>query len=464
MAGAAPAPPRLAIDLLAAQREGPAGLARRRDRRLREVVERARTDSPFYARLYRGLPAPDPALRDLPPVTKPELMADFDEWVTDRDVTLAGVERFVADPGRVGAPYLGRYFVATTSGTTGHPGVFVHDGLACAVYASFTYRVDLTWLTAPSQWLQLARRRGRWAAVVGAGAHYAGAGWMEYERRRSRWRRHHYRVFPAQDPLDVVVRELNAFDPAILTGYPSALELLAEEQRAGRLRIAPVLVELGGESVGAAGRARIARGLGGALHEVYSASEFMLLAFDCAAGRLHVNSDWVVLEPVDEEYRPTPPGEPSYTVLLTNLANAVQPLIRYDLGDSVVAHPDLCGCGSKLPSITVQGRRDDVLRLVNGTGRVVAVPPLVIGSVADETPGVHRTQLVQTAPTTLRIRLAVEPGVDPVRAWEGVRSRVASYLADQGLRDVRIVRGEEPPEQATGSGKYRQVIAASGSR
>lgn len=458
MEGPGPSPLRLAVDQLRAEREGPAGLAHRREQRLRSLVEHARATSPFYERVYRGLPTTGLALRDLPPVTKPELMADFDDWVSDRALTLAGLKEFVGDPGRVGTPYLGRYFVGTSSGTTGHPGLFVHDRLACAVYQSFTYRIDRTWLSS-RQWLQLAHLRGRWAAVVGAGAHYAGSGWMEYQRRRSRWRRHHYRVIAAQSPIAAVVRELNDFDPAILTGYPSVLELLAQERRAGRLRIRPAVVELGGESVDEAGRARIAEGLGGALHDVYSASELMIIAFDCAEGRLHVNSDWAILEPVDEHHRPTPPGESSYTVLLTNLANAVQPLIRYDLGDSVVAAGDPCGCGSALPTIRVQGRCDDVLRFAAGNGRVVRIPPLAIGSVADETAGVRRSQLVQTSPTTLRVRLDVEQGADPDTVWDGVRAKVAAYLAAQEVPDVDIVRGVEQPEQSPGSAKYRQVIA-----
>lgn len=144
MDGPSSSPLRLAIDQLRAEREGSAGLARRRNQRLRALLERARAGSPFYERLYRGLPASDLALRDLPPVTKPELMAEFDDWVTDRTLTLAGLKEFVADPGLVGTPYLGRYFVATTSGTTGHPGLFVHDSLACSVYRSFTFRIDRT--------------------------------------------------------------------------------------------------------------------------------------------------------------------------------------------------------------------------------------------------------------------------------------------------------------------------------
>jgi phenylacetate-coenzyme A ligase PaaK-like adenylate-forming protein len=46
---------------------------------------------------------------------------------------------------------------------------------------------------------------------------------------------------------------------------------------------------------------------------------------------LHSNADWVLLEPVDRDFRPTPPARMSHTVLLTNLAIAFQPVIRYDL-------------------------------------------------------------------------------------------------------------------------------------
>ena len=54
------------------------------------------------------------------------------------------------------------------------------------------------------------------------------------------------------------------------------------------------------------------------------------MAYDCGQGWLHVNSDWVILEPVEADYSPTPPGQASHTVLLTNLANRIQPIIRYD--------------------------------------------------------------------------------------------------------------------------------------
>jgi phenylacetate-coenzyme A ligase PaaK-like adenylate-forming protein len=454
-----PGEARIALDLWRAEREGASGLARRQERRLSALSAHARTRSPFYQRLYRGLPANGVALRDLPPVTKPELMAAFDDWVTDRGVTRAGVEAFVADPVLVGAPYRRGYFVCTSSGTTGYPGLFVHDGSAIAVYRAIVIvRIDLAWLTA-GQWLRLVWHGFRWAAVMGTGGHFAGAGWIELERRRSAWRSRAFRTFSVRHPLAELVAALNAFDPAILTGYPSALEVLAEEQAAARLHLRPVLVETAGESTAPNARARMEAAFGCAIHDAYGASEFPFFAFSCSHGWLHVSSDWAILEPVDEDLRPTPPGEPSRTVLLTNLANRIQPIIRYDLGDSVLARPDPCPCGSPLLAIQVAGRRDDVLRLQAANGSTVTVLPLAIGAVIDETPGVRRSQLVQTGPATILLRLDPGSAVDVEKTWRDVIANLNRYLADQGLANVDVVRASEPPEQSPESGKFRQVIA-----
>lgn len=447
------------LDLLRATRGGPQALARRRDTRLNALVRHARTCSPYYRELYRGLPAGDAALGDLPPVTKQQLMSRFDDWVTDPAITRAGLEAFVADPALVGSLYCGQYLACTSSGTTGHPGLFVHDPAAVACYRAQGARALAS--TAGIRGLlplllQVLRRGVRTAVVVGTGGHFAGAVWLEAERRRSRGRGRAFRLFPVQQPLERLVQSLNDFNPALLVGYPSALELLAAEQDAGRLRIHPVLVESSGESAGEP--ERLAASLGARVHNVYAASEFSPIALDCPAGWLHVNSDWVILEPVDRDYRPTPPGEASHTVLLTNLANRVQPLIRYDLGDSVVARPGPCSCGNPLPAIRVAGRRDDVLHFADAGGRTVSVLPLAITTPIDDAPGVHRCQLVQTGPESLRVRLLLEPGAAPEPVWQDVTAKLAAFLAGQGLPDVALVQADEPPEQHGPSGKFHQVI------
>ena len=452
--------PRLALDLWRAEREGPAGLARRQAERLADLVTHARVHSRYYRRAFRGLPADGVRLGDLPPVGKPALMADFDAWLTDPGVTLERVEAFVADPALVGVPFQGEHYVCSSSGTTGHPGLFVHDRGAVAVYRALSTRVDRTWLSGV-QWLRLAGQGMRWATVVGTGGHFAGESWTERERRSSRWKGRTRRVISVLNPIPEVGAALDDFAPAIVTSYPSVLQLLADEQTAGRLHIHPVVVEAAGESLLPKERARVSAALGGTLHDSYGASECELMAFDCPHGWLHVNSDWVVLEPVDADFRPVPPGEPSHTVLLTNLANRVQPMIRYDLGDSVLARPDRCPCGSPLPAIRVNGRRDDVLRLPAAGGRTVRVPPLAVSAVLDRTPGVRCSQVVQTAPTVLRLRLEPRPGADAERAWAAALAELRAYLTEEGLAGVAVVRAAEPPERSATSGKFRQVIGQS---
>ncbi|HSG85540.1 MAG TPA: AMP-binding protein [Candidatus Limnocylindrales bacterium] len=458
--GSAPDYLQVARDLWRAQREGPTGIARRQARRLATLVAHARARSPYFARHYAGVPTDGWRLADLPPTTKPELMAAFDDWLTDPSITRADLETFIADPERAGEPYRDGLFVCTTSGTTGHPGLFVHDRPLVAVYRALTIvRLDLAWLSA-LDWVRLVRRGIRWAAVVGTGSHFAGTAWVEFERHRNPVNRWAYRTFSVQRPLAELVDALNAFDPAILSTYPSALELLAEEQVAGRLRVRPTILETAGESMTADARSRVTFAFGAPVHDVYGSTEFTMMAMDCPMGWLHVNADWVVLEPVDAELRPAAVGLPSHTVLLTSLADRLQPIIRYDLGDSVLARPDPCPCGSPFPAIRVEGRRDDVLRLATRDGRSVAILPLAISAALESTRGVHRSQVVQTGPSALRIRLEPEADARADDVWVAVVGNLRAYLEDQGLDDVELVRADERPQQNPVSGKFRQVIAA----
>lgn len=168
-----------------------------------------------------------------------------------------------------------------------------------------------------------------------------------------------------------------------------------------------------------------------------------------------MNADWVLLEAVDEEYRPVAPGTHSHTVLLSNLANRVQPILRYDLGDSVLQRPDPCPCGNPLPAIRVQGRSADVLSFRTPDGEQISIAPLAFE--VDHVAGVEQFQIVQQTPSTLRVRLRHAPDADANRVWAAVHADIASVLARHGVRGVSIERADELPQQTRG-GKYRTVM------
>jgi phenylacetate-coenzyme A ligase PaaK-like adenylate-forming protein len=271
------------------------------------------------------------------------------------------------------------------------------------------------------------------------------------------WRAKTQLFFSALTPIAELVRALNAFQPVIVGGYPSVLEVLSKEQEAGRLHIHPVLMNAAGETLWDTVRQHIATAFQCSVGNYYGSSEAIGLTFECKHKQLHVNSDWYILEPVDEHDQPVPPGQLSQSVLVTNLANRVQPIIRYKMGDRVNISPDTCPCGSPFPVIQVIGRTDEILSLPTIHGEVVQIFPLAISSIAEETPGVYSCQIIQIEPLKLKVRLAViELGAEQ-SVWEALQERLEIYLTKQGIANVVIERAPEPPQLHPKSGKFQQV-------
>jgi len=450
---------RTAWDAWRATRGGPGSIAQRQQVRLASLITYARTRSSFYRKRYGHLPESVPPLVSLPPVTKQELMENFNEWVTDPAVTWDGAERFVGDRSLVGTCFMNRYIVFATSGTTGRPAVFIHDRHAASVYMALAVvRRFLPLLSPRLAWSILRTGLGT-TSVIATGGHFTSSVIAGLARQRFPRLAGKSRTFSLLAPLPDLVRGLNGSRPAILGSYPTAMSVLADEQEAGRLRISPALALTGAEWLSPASRDRIFRAFRCPVRDTYAASEFMGIAYDCDRGRLHVNADWLALEPVDREYRPVPPGRASYTTLLTNLANRVQPIVRYDLGDSITEIPGPCPCGSPLPAIQVEGRRDEILVFRSFSGKPVPLLPMALATVVEEVPGVGSYQLIQCGPAHLRIRFAEAPGHDRAGTRDAVAYRLREFLSAQGLEVVVVEVTEERPLRDPAGGKLRQVFA-----
>ncbi|MBK9609226.1 MAG: phenylacetate--CoA ligase family protein [Betaproteobacteria bacterium] len=438
---------------------GERAVAAARRERCAALLRHARAHSPFYRELYRGQPADLAAAESLPVATKRALMARFDDWVTDQAIRRRGVDAFLADRTHIGERYLGRYIVWKSSGSTGEPGIYLQDDAALAVYDALV----AVQLAAPDLAAGCAAglfHGGRAALIAATGDHFASvASWERVCRSAPGLAA---REFSVMEPLDLLVAELNAFAPAYLASYPTMLTLLAEERAAGRLRVAPALVWSGGEFLAEPARRDLERTFGCPVLNEYGTSECMSIAFGCSAGWLHVNADWVLLEPVDADYRPTAPGATSHTVLLTNLANRIQPVIRYDLGDAVVANPEPCRCGNSLPAIRVEGRRDDVITMAAAGGRSVRLLPLALTTIVEEAADVHRFQIVHTGGAKLLLRFETADARRRQEVFADAEQALRGYLARQGVAGARIALDAHPPATDLRSGKLRQVVVEPG--
>jgi phenylacetate-coenzyme A ligase PaaK-like adenylate-forming protein len=144
---------------------------------------------------------------------------------------------------------------------------------------------------------------------------------------------------------------------------------------------------------------------------IYAATEAPMLASSTPGHPdLEIHEDLLVVEVVDERGRPVPPGVPGHKVLLTNLVNMAQPLIRYELTDAVTLADGPNPTGRPYRRIAaVDGRSADILQLPGLRGGQVAVHPAVLGAAFARLPDVRQYQLLYDG-RGLRVRAVLAPG------------------------------------------------------
>jgi phenylacetate-coenzyme A ligase PaaK-like adenylate-forming protein len=127
---------------------------------------------------------------------------------------------------------------------------------------------------------------------------------------------------------------------------------------------------------------------------MWGTSEGGAIACGCGAGSgMHLSDDLLIVEPVDADGNPVPPGTRSAKIYITNLFNHVMPLIRYELTDEVTLATRECPCGSAHRLVEdVQGRLED--RFVYGG--VAPVHSLLFHTVLDPVPAIVEYQVRQT--------------------------------------------------------------------
>jgi phenylacetate-coenzyme A ligase PaaK-like adenylate-forming protein len=361
--------------------------------RLRELIRHAVERSPYY-RAALGPGAERTELAALPTLPKRVLMEHFDRIVTDRRLHVADLERFLSRAD-AGARYLGEYRLFSTSGTSGVPGLFLYSQAEFAQWVAVFVRSFARLGMTPE------------TRIVGVGAPSA----LHLSRQviaAMQTGRSGAPTLSVATPLDDLVAALQAYQPEVLGGYPSVVALLAEEQLQGRLEIAPRVVLTTSEVLTEDAAARIEAAWTKPVEGYFTTEVGVVAAGSLDHVGLHVCEDAIV-EVVDEAGRPVPPGQRGAKVLLTNLVNRTQPLIRYELLDSIELADGPDPSGRPFDRITrIDGRSDDVLRLPARGGGTVAVHPYRLRAPFVKLLHVLQYQVVHR-PSGLTARIVVRP-------------------------------------------------------
>jgi phenylacetate-coenzyme A ligase PaaK-like adenylate-forming protein len=416
-----------------AQREG-----------LRRLLTHAAEYSPFHRDRLAGIAVGDiepDDLSALPVMTKAQMMDALDDVFTDRRLDRRVVDSALTATRTEPAPILDDYVALASGGCSGRRGVFVLDRAAVVKFIASVARqpgptnplVDATGgppvlalVASPSA----IHATGLLAALMSEGSAPARSA-----------------LVPATRPVAEIIEQLNALQPAVLSGYASILVRLAAEASSGRLRIAPRAVSSTSETLLPEMRAAIREAFGAPVLDGFGSTEG-LFGKTCSDDDVFVfNTDLCIVELVDADNHPVAAGEPSAKVLVTNLYNLTQPLIRYELTDTFIRQPDSVDHGYL--RARVHGRNDDVLHY-----GAVDVHPIAIRSVMVKTPAVIDYQVRQTG-RGIDVLAIVADDVPVV----GLSDRLCNALVESGLPSPEVtVRLVERLDRHPVTGKLRRFI------
>jgi amino acid adenylation domain-containing protein len=414
------------------------------ERRLRELLSHAWNHSAFYRENFRreGIreqDLPHIPLEQLPVVSKADLVARFDEAVTDPRLRRADLEAWVqeeADPSKL---YLDDYIVIHSS--------YGPERRRCFPYSRDAWR-RMTAVAAPFLLPvgQAMERPLRSAFLMNVRGHFAGATNVRLASHAA----HEVLSLSVFDPIEEIQARLNAFQPERLQSYPSGLSWLTEWALQGRLRIAPRSVLVSGERLSPAMRAQVQQAWNAEIYDLYASAESLYMAVR-RPGRddFHVFTDLNVLEVVDATRRMVEPGARG-RVLLTSLFHTALPLIRFDLADYAVL--GRAGIGAET-LLAVDGKIGDALpvRLADGgTGTLEAYELAQL-----ELPGVEKLQLVHHSPDEVEIRYQSAQDLDARMdaAFRRLLAQKSATIDTVNVRRVERVLNDQPTY------KLRRVVA-----
>jgi phenylacetate-coenzyme A ligase PaaK-like adenylate-forming protein len=348
---------------------------------------------------------------------------------------------------RAAEPLFGQYRIVGTGGTTGQRGLAVYDQHAWEIAVAVTLRIlRMQEIAADDR-------------VLGIGAptplHMTNRLFAELRNVRTDAPR-----VSLTTPLPDVVAALNAFQPTAVITYPSFIRRLAEEQQAGRLRIAVRKFCSVAETLTQDVRDLASQVWGAKVLNGYGTTEAGVVAQECPwTTGLHVLDDLLVVEVVDERNRPVPAGVTGHKVLVTTLFNRTFPLIRYEFSDLATVATGACPCGRPhLRLASLQGRREDVLVLPARDGGQVRMNAYLLGETLLHVPAVREYQL-NPWPHGIGIRVVLRDGARVTQTVESLRHAISAELDAAGAMvdavNVEVVDAIE----RTGTGAKQRAVS-----
>ncbi|MGP8313083.1 phenylacetate--CoA ligase family protein [Enterocloster aldenensis] len=422
--------------------------------KLQSILRYAYENSPYYRRSFEeaGITAEnigDSPLSSFPTIDKQTLLHRFDEIVTVSDLKQQALREYDAMETMDASPYLGKYHVVHSSGSTGQPGYFVYDNKAWDTMLLGIIRAALWDMSMPEILMFLAKRPrvlyvaatdGRYGGVMAVGDGIKGVGAKQLR-------------LDINAPLEEWVKKIREFQPNLVIGYPSAIKILGELTTTHGLPLKLSRIITCGEPLCASMRNYFENAFHTKVFNFYGSSESLAMGVeaDRSEGML-LFDDFNVYEVMNGK------------LYLTSLYNFAQPLIRYEINDAfTLQEPEP---EEKYPFTKAKGllgRSEDIMWFEQEDGRRDFLHPLAVEGFCIE--GLIDYQFVQTGKDSFKMTAELGEGADGDRVLAEVTGQMKGILSEKRLDFVRFtVSRVDAIHPDPKSGKKKLILNNNGSQ
>lgn len=399
--------------------------------RLNELLIHARNNSTYYGKQLHHLDLPLKSLADvsrIPILSKADIQGNFEA------LQCSNIPRK-------------RFELSRTGGSTGEPTYYYWDRRGMDWNRASVYR--------SAEWAGVALGE---RTIQMSGSHF------DYSQAQKTFNRivyllQRYRDYPVafltEELMDRYLEGISRWQPTSIWGYASGIHSFARHiQKHHPNASFPYLKALitSSETLHPQQRETINSVFGaGKVHDNYGSRE-MYMGAECRAHNgYHLHAEVLLLEVVDKNNQPCPPGEVG-RIVITDLANHVFPFIRYEIGDvGAMAEDTPCSCGVTLPRLAkVEGRIADLIVLPD---RILTPPNITV--LMSDLRGVKSYQLRQDKRDELRLLVVPDDAYS-----DSVGQYVVGALRQLAGSNVSVQLELVPEIPVSQSGKRRYVISS----
>lgn len=348
--------------------------------KLKWLFQVARNKVPYYSEILPENIKTLDELQNVPILTKEQVRNDF-ESLQSRSLTfLKGVK--------------------TTGGSTGAPVTINKDNKSMAQELAATWR--------GYQWagIDIGDKQARFWGVPANKSSYLRSKLVDTVTNRTR-----LSAFSFQEKdFDNYICQLNSFKPKYFYGYVSMLRqfsdyilkknIILDFNVAAVVTTSEVLTELDRKAIEKAFETRV--------YNEYGCGEIGTIAHECEYGSMHINSENMIVEILDDNGAKVKDGVVG-EIVVTELNNHLMPLIRYQMKDFASISKEKCSCGRNLPILKdIQGRAYDILYNTQGDAFHGEFFLYMLEDLKKENVIINGFQVEQTHENNLSIRLVAQ--------------------------------------------------------